>query len=62
MIDQKDISKMTDGELAAFAAKAPPGLSPVIFSDGGFGFLADRVIDGMSRTERAELTIVRRAH
>ena len=60
-ITQEDIAEMSEAELAVFAAKAPEGFTPVLVSDGRFGFIADWAIEEMSPSLRAELTIVRRA-
>lgn len=62
MITQEDIAEMSEAELAVFAAKAPQGFTPVFCCDGRFAFIADWVIDEMSPSGRAELTIIRRAH
>ena len=62
MITQDDIAEMSEAELALFAAKAPQGFTPVFCSDGRFGFIADWLIEGTSPSQRAELTIIGRAH
>jgi len=62
MITQEDIKKMSESELAAFASKAPEGFTPVIWDDGTFSFHADWAIREMTPSQRAKLTIVKRAH
>ena len=61
-ITQEDIAEMSEAELAVFAAKAPQGFTPAFCSDRTFAFIADWVIEEMSPSRRAELTIIRRAH
>ena len=62
MVTQEDIAEMSEGELASFAAKAPVGFTPVFYSCGSFAFVADWLIEKMSPSQRAEITIVGRAH
>jgi len=62
MITQEDIAEMSEAELAVFASKAPQGFTPVFCHDGTFALIADWVIKKMKPSERAELTIIRRAH
>jgi hypothetical protein len=62
MITQEDIAEMSEAELAVFAAKAPQGFTPVFCADGTFALIADWVIKKMSPSQRAEITIVGRAH
>ena len=52
-ITQEDIAEMTDAELAALAAKAPKGFTPVM-GNGQFVFVADWVIERMSPTQREQ--------
>ena len=53
---------MTPAELAALAAKAPAGLTPVKTEAGDFVYLADWMLEELGPAERAKLTIVSRAH
>ena len=53
---------MSEAELAALAAKAPEGFTPVFCSEGRFGFMADWLIEEMSPSKRTELVIIGRAH
>jgi hypothetical protein len=62
MITQEDIAEMSEAELAVLAAKAPHGFTPVLSRDGAFCFVADLVLAEMQPSERAELTIIQRAH
>lgn len=62
MTTQEDIAEMSEAELAVFAAKAPQDFTPVFCSDGTFALIADWVIEKMRPSQRAELTIIRRAH
>ena len=61
-ITQEDIAEMTGAELAALAAKAPSGFTPVIGEKGMFGFCADWVLEQMPPAQRAKLTIISRSH
>jgi hypothetical protein len=62
MITQEKIAEMSEGELATLAASAPQGFTPVFDSDGRFAFVADWVIEKMSLSRRAQITIIGRAH
>ena len=60
VVTQKDIDQMDDAELAALAAQALEGFTPVMNAQGRFSFTADWEIDRMSRLMRAEPTVIGR--
>jgi hypothetical protein len=62
MITQKDIAAMSDSELAALAAKAPAGMSPIWDSEGWFAFIADSVLAKITPSQRAKITVIGRNH
>jgi hypothetical protein len=62
MITQEYIATMSESELAALAAKAPAGMTPIWDSEGRFAFIADSDLARMTPRHRAKIIIVRRSH
>jgi hypothetical protein len=61
-LTREQVAQMTHAELAALAAKAPAGFTPVKTEAGDFMYLADWLLEELLPAERAKLTIVSRAH
>jgi hypothetical protein len=62
MITQKDIARMTEGELAVLASKAPQGFTTVFGENGMFCYCANWVLEQMSPSQRSKITVISRAH